>query len=104
MVNEQYSGFERRKYFRYNLIYLSKKRVKFIVGDREYEVLDISRGGLRFLYNNEIEIEKQIQGIIKFSEDESTAVEGKIVWRKGSEVGLKFKHELPLFRIAYFQD
>ena len=102
MVNERYSGFEKRKYFRYNLIYLSGKRVKLIVGNREYKVLDISQGGLRFAFDNEIEIEDQIQGSIKFSDDEAQAVEGKIVWKKGREVGLKFKHQLPLFRISYF--
>ncbi len=103
IVNKQYSGFERRKYSRYNLIHLPKKGVKLIIRNSEYKVLDISQGGLRCSYDNEIELGTQIEGIIKYSEDESKAIEGKVVWAKNREVGLKFKNHLPLFKISSFQ-
>ena len=73
-----------------------------IIGNIEYEVLDISQGGLRFSYDNEIDIEERVQGIIEFSDGEFKAVEGKIVWKKGSQVGLKFKNHLPFFKISLF--
>ena len=103
MAGKQYSGFERRKYFRYNLIYIAREKVKLIIGNIEYEVLDISQGGLRFLYDNEIDLGMQIQAIIKFSDDESRAIEGKIVWGKDSEIGMKFNNLLPLFQLSSFQ-
>ena len=101
-ADRQYSGFERRKYFRYNLIYLPRDKVKLIIGDIEYEVLDISRGGLRFVYDSKIDLGMQIQGVIKFSDDESRAIEGVIVWGKDSEVGMKFNNLLPLFQLSAF--
>lgn len=103
LADKQYSGFERRKYFRYNLIYLAREKVKLIIDNLEYDVLDISRGGLRFLYDSEIDLGMQIQGIIKFSDDESRAIEGKIVWGKDNEVGMKFDNILPLFQLSAFQ-
>jgi len=103
VADKQYSGFERRKYFRYNLIYIAREKVKLIIGNIEYEVLDISRGGLRFSYGSEIDLGMQIQGVIKFSDDETRAIEGKIVWGKDREVGVKFNNLLPLFQLASFQ-
>ena len=103
MASEPYRGLERRKYFRYNLIYLPQREVKLIIDHREYEVLDISQGGLRFSYDGEIDMGMQLQGIIKFSDDESIAIEGKVVWGKDSEVGMKFDNLLPLFQLSSFQ-
>jgi len=103
MEKKAYSGIERRKYSRYNLIYLTKYRVKLIINSSVYEVLDISQGGLKFLVDKGIELEKQIKGVIEFSEDESRAVEGKIVWQKDGKVGMKFNNLLPLFQLSYFQ-
>ena len=102
-ASKQYRGFERRKYFRYNLIYLNGKKVKLIIDNREYDVLDISQGGLRFSYDSEIDMGLQIQGIIKLSDDESIVIEGKVVWGKDSEVGMKFNNLLPLFQLSSFQ-
>ena len=103
MTDKPYSGFERRKYCRYNLIYLLQEKVKLIIDDLEYEVLDISRGGLRFLYDSEIDLGMPIQGRIKFSEEESRAITGKVVWDKNNEVGMKFDDVLPLFQLSAFQ-
>lgn len=103
IVNKQYSGFERRKYSRYNLIHLPKKGIKVIIRNSEYKVLDISQGGLRCSYDNEIELGTHIEGIVKYSDSESKAIEGEIVWAKNREIGLKFKNPLPLFKIFSFQ-
>lgn len=103
LASKQYRRFERRKYFRYNLIYLTGEKIKLIIDNLEYDVLDISQGGLRFSYDSEIDMGMQIQGIIKYSDNESIAIEGKIVWGKDSEVGMKFNNILPLFRLSSFQ-
>lgn len=99
---KQYSGFEKRKYLRYNLVYPSKEKVTLIISDYEFEVLDISQGGLKFLLENGIDMEQQIQGIVRFSENESRAIEGKVVWKKDSYVGIKFNDLLPLFKLSFF--
>lgn len=103
VASQSYRGFERRKYFRYNLIYPPGSELKLIIDHREYEVLDISQGGLRFFYDGDIDMGMQIQGMIKFSDDESVAIQGKVVWGKGNEVGMKFDNLLPLFQLSAFQ-
>lgn len=103
LPSKPYNGYERRKYLRYNLVYLSSEKAKLIINNNELEVLNISQGGLKFLYDYEIEIGTFVQGIIKFSNDQSFEVEGQVVWGKGSEFGMKFNNLFPLFQISCFQ-
>jgi len=88
MTETEYGDSERRKYFRHNLMYAPRK-AKLKIEDCDYEVKDISKGGLRFL--SDAKLEKQIRGILTVSDNEPKAIEGIIVWRIGNEVGLKFK-------------
>ncbi|MBC8392575.1 MAG: PilZ domain-containing protein [Deltaproteobacteria bacterium] len=88
MAGTENGDSERRKYFRHNLIYAPRK-AKLKIEDSDYEVKDISKGGLRFLSDEKLE--KQIRGILTVSGNDPEAIEGIIVWRIGNEVGLKFK-------------
>jgi len=85
----EYGGFERRKYFRYNIIY-SPKEAKLAIGNHEYKVLDTSFVGLRFEAKDNMPFEKEIHGTLTFSDGESRAVQGSIVWMQDNEIGLKF--------------
>ena len=88
MSKTEYDGFERRKYFRYNLLYAPKRAI-LKIEDNDYEVKDISKRGLRFF--SDVELEKNIRGVLTISDDEPKVIEGTIVWRIGNEIGLKFK-------------
>jgi hypothetical protein len=90
MKKKKYVGPERKQYFRYNLIYAPKDKAKLTIGTHEYEVLDMSAGGLRFKNDSEAIMEKQVCGVLKFASGETRMVEGKIIWEQENEIGLKF--------------
>jgi hypothetical protein len=84
------TGMERRRYFRYQLIY-SPKDAKLTIGDHDYLVLDFSVDGLRFKIDDDFPFGREIRGTITFSDDESRDIEATIVWMQDNEIGLKFK-------------
>ena len=89
-VRKEHAGMERRKYFRYQLIY-SPKDAKLTIGDHDYRVMDLSVDGLRVQIDNDFPFGKEIRGTITFSDGESKVIEGSIVWMQDNEIGLKFK-------------
>jgi len=94
MVNgpgqKKYGDFERRKYFRYKLIYSPKEAI-LTIENHDYKVMDISSEGLRFLVDGDIPFEKEIHGTLTLADGESRVIEGTIVWIHENEIGLKFK-------------
>ena len=79
MKKQKYDGPERRQYFRYNLIYAPKDKAKLKIGTHEYEVLDMSVGGLRFINDSETIMEKKICGVLEFSSGETRNIEAEII-------------------------
>ena len=82
MKTKPYDGPDRRNYFRHNLIYSPKKRAKLKIENDEYEVLDLSQVGLRFIKESDTRLENLIRGILTFSNGEIKSIEGEIIWKK----------------------
>ena len=89
---DKYSGSERRKYFRYQLLF-SPKEAKFTIDDRDHKVLDISHEGIRFEVDKDMSFGKEVQGTLTLSNGESRAVKGTVVWMQDNEIGLKLLNE-----------
>jgi hypothetical protein len=88
---KKYSGFERRMYFRYKLIYSPRRAILTIEG-QDYKVLDMSTEGLRFVADTDMPSGKDIRGVLTFSDGESMVIEGTVVWMQEDEIGVKLKH------------
>jgi hypothetical protein len=93
MKAKTYDGPERRQYFRYNLIYSPKDKAKLVIGTQEYEVMDMSEMGLRFIKKTDTILEKQITGTLKLSNGKNKIIKGEIVWQRGDEVGVRFTNQ-----------
>ena len=85
-----YGGFERRKYFRYNLIFAPRQKARLTTATCEFDVIDFSDGGLRFSKAPDTILERYIQGNLVRADGQSTPVEGRIVWHSGDEAGLEY--------------
>lgn len=90
MDPKKYDGPERRKYFRYNIIYAPKERARLEIDNDQFEVLDFSRGGLRFFKDNPADIENRFQGKLIFSDGTTKEIKAEIVWELNNEVGIKY--------------
>jgi len=83
-----YESSERRIYFR--ILYGIENRPKLSVGEHEFEVADISQGGMRLVNIKGITLDRNISGTALFLCGESMAIEGEIVWEKNGEFGVLF--------------
>lgn len=90
MPQKKYSGSERRKYFRHNIIYAPRKKAILSIGHNRFDVMDISDGGLRFINDEGIALGTRIQGTLILSETDARNISGEIVWENGDETGLAF--------------
>ena len=93
MRNNPYEGSERRTYFR--ISYQPEKRPKLVIGKHEFDIVDISESGIRFVNNKKIGVKKKVLGKATFLNGESVIVEGNIVWEQNGEFGLLLKHVIP---------
>ena len=93
MKNEENEGSERRTYFR--ILYQSTKRPKLIIGKHEFEIADISEGGIRLINNQNIKLAESVRGTTTFLYGESMDLEGTIVWEQNNEIGLLLKDYIP---------
>jgi hypothetical protein len=94
MKDTKYAGSERRSYFR--ILYKPTKRPKLSVDKNEFEIADISEGGIRFVNEREIDLGQWIRGTATFLIGESIDIEGDIVWEQNGEIGLLLKSFIPL--------
>jgi hypothetical protein len=88
---------EKRSYIR--IVYKPDKRPRLAADGTEFEVTDISEGGIRFLNNTAVELPEFIQGTITFLDDETIEVDGKVEWQQHNEVGLSLKYMIPIATI-----
>jgi len=90
MTSKQYGGLERRKYFRYNVIYAPRKQAKLKINTDQFDVLDFSQGGLRFLKDKPVNIKNHFHGELMFADGSSQEIKAEIVWELNKEVGIKY--------------
>jgi len=88
-----YESSERRIYFR--ILYGIENRSKLSVGEHEFEVADISQGGMRLANIKGVTLAGKISGTALFLCGESMAIEGEIVWEKNGEFGVLFNRLIP---------
>ena len=89
----KYEGTERREYPREVYLNIEKPRLK--IGKHNFEVLDISRIGLRFINDEEIIFPDFISGEFTFLFGETIAIEGLVVWEQDDDFGLYLKNSIP---------
>ncbi|MFC1828158.1 PilZ domain-containing protein [Thermodesulfobacteriota bacterium] len=93
MNDNPQNGSERRNFFR--ITYSPEKRPVLIIGEYEFEIADISEGGIRIINDGNLEIEKPVRGTAKFLYGDSIDIEGDIVWEQDSEMGLLLNNLIP---------
>ena len=93
MTSAEKETIEKRKYPR--LKFDSEKMPVLKLGDKEYEIENISQGGIRLLKGREILFEDIVDGEVVFPDGESVKIEGCIVWEHEDVVGLSFRDILP---------
>jgi len=72
----------------YRVTYPPEARPKLKIKSREFEVINLSEKGIRFLLDKQIEFTKWVRGRVTFQDGESLEVEGKIIWKKPDEIAL----------------
>jgi len=90
MKPEGYDGPERRQYFRYNIIYSPKEQVRLKIKNKQFEVVDLSRGGLRFLKVGRPRLDRLFEGELIYADGRRKTITGEIVWEINEEVGIKY--------------
>ena len=84
---------EKRSYIR--IVYNPGKRPRLTAYDAEFEVTDISEGGIRFLNSGAVELPEFIKGAITFLDDETIEIDGKVEWQQHNAVGISLKYMIP---------
>ena len=93
MARNDRAKHEKRNYIR--IVYNPGKRPRLAAGNAEFEITDISEGGIRFLNAAAIALPEWIQGTITFLDDESIDIDGRVEWQQHNEVGLSLKYMIP---------
>ena len=77
---------ERRLFLRRE--YKPNERPTLKIGKFDFEVIDISKRGLRFINKNKINLEGWISGTLTFLDNRSIEIDGIIVRKQNNEIGL----------------
>ena len=85
---------EKRSYIR--IVYNPGKRPRLAAIDSEFEVTDISEGGIRFLNNHVDSLPEFIKGKLTFLDSETIDIDGKVEWQQDNEVGMSLKYLIPV--------
>ena len=93
MDTDSYKGPERRNYAR--IVYKPKMRPRLTVGTKEYEVLDINEGGMRFENLNHETFIERLNGSMTLLNGDVVEIDGKVEWQENGEVGLSFEFLIP---------
>jgi hypothetical protein len=90
----QSGGSERRSYFR--ITYTSFKKPKLKIDATEFDVADITQGGIRFMDSNKTAFpDNPIVGMLTFPDGEALKIEAHIEWIQENQVGLSLKTMIP---------
>jgi len=93
MGKSEYDGSERRNYYR--VVYGPGKRPLLSVGDMEFEILDITEGGIRFLGGQDMNLPPSFEGTIAFLSGAALRIKGRIEWIQNGETGISLYKHLP---------
>jgi len=93
MVSGDDEAHERRSYHR--VAYPPQKRGQLAVGSYAFDVIDISKQGIRFLNPGKVKLSEWIGATITLQDGSSLAVEGKIVWTDDHLLGMQLLNPIP---------
>jgi hypothetical protein len=77
---------ERRQYSRKT--YTREQRPCLKIGINEFEVIDISKNGIKFKKDKNMNIEGWVQGTVIFKDSSFVAFDGIVVRNRDGEIGL----------------
>jgi hypothetical protein len=85
---------ERRSHFR--IVYRPDQRPQLKVKDRIFDISDISEGGVRAMSGKDLPFDGEwIRLTAIFLEGEEVDLEGRLVWSRGTEFGLRLRRFIP---------
>ena len=90
---------QKREYYRVE--YPLNERPALLSMDDEFEVVDISEGGLKFKVDSNINLSvgDELGGTIKFSDNYTFVCKGKVIRIDDGKVAINYTHNLPLERV-----
>ena len=90
---------QKREYYRVE--YPLNDRPALLSMDDEFEVVDISEGGLKFKVgvSEHFAVGDELGGTIKFSDNHTFDCKGKIIRIDDDNVAINYAHHLPLERV-----
>jgi hypothetical protein len=91
--NQEESIENRRRHFR--LEYPPGERPMLKVRKYEFDVVDISQSGLRFLDDQGVKLGKWVSGIIIFPDGATIERDSKIIWNYQNVYGIEFLIRIP---------
>jgi hypothetical protein len=86
VMKQEYKGQERRQHPR--TVFESQNRPRLKIGLQEFEVIDISEKGVRFVNDKKVNSEGWINGTIVFSDARRVDIDGIIVRQESGNLGL----------------
>ena len=93
MEMDEHAGREKRSFIR--IVYTPGKRPRLAAIDIEFEVTDISEGGIRFLNDAQVQLPEFIMGTLILLDDERIDIDGKVEWQQHNKVGISLKYMIP---------
>jgi hypothetical protein len=85
-MRDAYGGVEKRQHPR--TVFGSQERPKLKIGLQEFEVIDISEKGVRFVNDKEVGTKGWVNGTIVFSDSRVVDIDGIVVRQEGGDLGL----------------
>ena len=86
MDKKEIENQEKRRHFR--IEYPASMRPVLKVRKYEFEVLDISEKGIKFLVSEKVKLGRWVNGEITFYNDKPMGIEGKIMWEHEKNIGM----------------
>ena len=93
-MNIDYAGTEKRKHPR--KIYPEDQRPLLKIGIQEFEVVDISKEGIRFINDKTLHSKGWINGTVVFPDLKSVDIDGIVVRQKDGDMGIHLVSALEL--------
>lgn len=81
------------------MTYHPTERPRLKIGKNEFEVTDISEGGIRFINNRKDHVMNNISGLLMFVNGETIGVEGQVVWEEKNTLGVNLNRLIPSITI-----
>ncbi len=102
-ATETYTGPQRRAEYRVRYPLAGRPRLRLESG--EFEVIDVSEGGVKFHFREPLDITTQppLRGTVVFSDGEAAEIEGTLLRQEGNQLAARLSKRIPYRRIVQEQ-